>query len=135
MRTLANERINKIAPETGDEIFSYSSTPHDQHVFRVRHRKIDSNAPREARTHDGIRCPYILVGRGKTVMREDKIGNKAVDIGLQQNPSRFRLAVITASNDRNFLQMKTQTRALSRSRRRNLPRHVVHTVLSPPPAL
>ena len=51
VRTLANERINEIAPETGDEIFSYSSAPHGQHAFRVRHRKIDSNAPTEARTY------------------------------------------------------------------------------------
>ena len=51
VQTLADERIDKIAAERGDEIFSYSSTPPDQHVFRVRRRKIDSNAPKEARTH------------------------------------------------------------------------------------
>lgn len=59
--------------------------------------RLDSNFTSKdlERTHggpdilDGIRFPEFLIDRGETKMREDKISDEVVNMGLQQNPSRL----------------------------------------------
>jgi hypothetical protein len=87
VRTLAKARINEVAPATGDDTFSYSSAPRCQ----------TGCAPQKRLTHtdgspdilDRVGLPEFLIGRSETEMREDKVGNEAVDMRLQQNPGRL----------------------------------------------
>lgn len=72
--------------------------PQETTHSRIRlHHTIRLNAPKKRFEHtdgspdilDRIGLPEFLIGGSETEMREDKIGNEAVDMRLQQNPSRF----------------------------------------------
>lgn len=88
VRTLAKVRMNEVAPDTGDDTFSYSSAP------RYKTRASFTLKDLE-RTHggpdilDGIRLPEFLIGRCETEMRKDKVGHEIVNMRLQKNPGRL----------------------------------------------